>query len=75
MPNTIIKDIKINGTLEEKQVEPPITLKELFTSIIELRTEITMMKKMNRSTVRQFTYFSVTVVILQLVTLYAISRI
>jgi len=70
MNKTIKEKVKLTGVMEKPAIEPNITLKELFTNIIEIRTELAVMRRLNRNTVFKFNVWAFLVVILQILNLY-----
>lgn len=64
---------KINtmGSMEKRPIESVITLKELYASIVEIRTEVKLIRRVNRETVWRFNLWAFLVVVLELLNLYA----
>lgn len=68
---TMSEKINTMGSMEKRPIESVITLKELYASIVEIRTEVKLIRRVNRETVWRFNLWAFLVVVLELLNLYA----
>lgn len=65
----IREEVKFEGVME-KQPDNTITLKEVYTGMIEAKTLINEMQKKNRKTDVKFTWFAFMVIIFEAINFY-----